>query len=156
MAAAAAGHVQAMQTLVDGGADIHACDRHGLTALMHAARPGQMKAAELLLNLGARANAARGFMSPLILAARGGHDAMVGLLVQRHADLDYAELDGETALIAATTRGHASTVAQLLKLGASLQATCARGYTALEHAQKTGHREIIKLLRAGHPAARDN
>ena len=120
IAAAAAGRVSTMQTLLDGGADIHARDRHGMNALMHAAHLGQIDAAELLLNLGARTNGARGFLSPLNLAARGGHDAMVALLMQRHADLDYAELDGETALIAAIRRGRTSTVALLLKLGASL------------------------------------
>ena len=52
-AALAAGDVERLRSLLDGGADIDALDRYGQTGLMQAAVRGRAEVAELLIERGA-------------------------------------------------------------------------------------------------------
>ena len=56
MLAAANGPVQNVGTLLDAGADLHAKDVKGRTALMLAVREGQIDTVQALLRRGARVN----------------------------------------------------------------------------------------------------
>jgi ankyrin repeat protein len=113
MWAAAEGHVAAITTLVDAGADVAARSRGGWTAFLFAVREGQMPAVRALLDAGADVNdalllkrgrpgaggsevAARA-SSALVLAVANAHYEIAALLLDRGADPN-AAAQGWTAL----------------------------------------------------------
>jgi ankyrin repeat protein len=88
------------QVLLDRGANVHARSADGRTPLMVAAGlPGAAPVAQLLIERGAnvrdRGPSLFGDVSPLVLAAYNGDEAMFRLLVENGADL---EADGVPAL----------------------------------------------------------
>jgi ankyrin repeat protein len=83
----------------------------------------------------------------LIVAAAGGQEAMVRMLLQRGASVNLQDSDGVTALMDAVGNGH-TTIAQALldaKADASLQTT--NGITALMEAEQQEHTATAQLLR---------
>jgi ankyrin repeat protein len=74
----------------------------GMTALLFAARDGQMEAAKALLEEGADVNAAgQGEkLSPLVMAITNGHFDLAKYLLDKNADPNLANLQGLTALYA--------------------------------------------------------
>ena len=83
----------------------------------------------------------------LMMAAAGGHEAMVRMLLERGASINLQESLGCTALVGAAEQGHTTTVQVLLdaKANASLQTEF--GYTALMAAEQEKHTAIAQLLR---------
>jgi ankyrin repeat protein len=87
-AAVKAGDVEALEALLDAGADIDATDEHGQTALMNAARDGHTPVVRLLVERGADLNhTAKYNLSAIMLAVINGRDAIVGVLADGGADL---------------------------------------------------------------------
>ncbi len=149
MWAAAQSHVGIVRRLVDAGADLHARSRvwhqlentagntnpsgnfkmahGGSTALIFAARNGDVDTARALVNAGADVNdtAAAG-MSALVIAAHSGHGAVGVYLLDSGADPNLDEA-GYTALHAAVLRGQTSLVGALLKHGADADALVEHG-----------------------------
>jgi hypothetical protein len=83
-----AGDVEALEALLDAGADIDAKDDHGQTALMNAARDGHTPVVRLLVERGAGLNhTAKYNLSAIMLAVINGRDAIVGVLADGGADL---------------------------------------------------------------------
>ena len=99
----------------------------GSTALLFAARQGNLDAARHLVAAGADVNdvAAVG-TSALVVAAHSGHTALARFLLDRGADPNAAEA-GYTALHAATLRGDETLAAALLARGADPDAPVLRG-----------------------------
>lgn len=107
MMAALRGRVDAMKTLVGKGAQV---DREGWTPLHYAASSPSADAVRYLLEHPVSVNArAPNGNTPLMLAARWGHEDSVALLLARGADrslrnargldaVDYARLDGREAV----------------------------------------------------------
>jgi len=95
-----------------------------------------------------------GGISPLILAARGGHthtmEVLLSAVQARGADrlrvVSHATGAGLTAVHAAAAEGHCQVLTMLLRLQASVDATCAQGKTPLLHAGENGHGEACALL----------
>ncbi len=92
--------LEKVRVLVERGADVSARSSDGRTPLMIAAGlPGAAPVAQLLIERGAkvreRAPSLFGDISPLVLAAYNGDEAMFRLLVEKGADLD---ADGVPAL----------------------------------------------------------
>lgn len=115
-------------------------DRRG-TLLHAAAALGHLTVVEFLLNSGMDINArtvanTNGYTTPLALAAEGGHRAMVELLIDKGANPEATNLDGNTALHLATEKGYRSVVESLAAKGASLQAQNKAGKTPLFFAMK--------------------
>ena len=83
----------------------------------------------------------------LTVAAYGGHEAMVRMLLQRGASVDLQDITGGTALMAAADRGHTTIVQVLLdaKADASLQGCT--GSTALMFAELSKHTATAQVLR---------
>lgn len=108
-----------------------------------AAQLGQYQIARALLLHGVdRAALDRDGRTPLHLAARGGHLAVVDLILSAGTSADYVNLrcygdgdrddiEGETALDLAAGSGHADVVKSLLGHGAAVGASDAGGLTAL-------------------------
>ena len=123
-------HADVAQVLIDKGADVHARSNSGFTPLLFAARVGDMDAARVLLTAGADVNEVtpipgkpaadqpRGFsgkpysyraapyrMSPLLMAAASGHEALSLFLLDHGADPNAADSNGATALHYAVLEG---------------------------------------------------
>jgi ankyrin repeat protein len=86
-AAIKAGDIEALQALVDAGADVNARDEHGQTGLMNAARDGHTPVVRWLVAQGADLDHTAKFnLSALMLAVINGRDAIVGILADAGAD----------------------------------------------------------------------
>ncbi|MCY3732116.1 MAG: ankyrin repeat domain-containing protein [Rhodospirillaceae bacterium] len=140
MWAVAQHHADVVAVLLDHGADLHArsdvwsqvmavpphsqpeynraVPHGGNSALMFAARVGDLASATLLLAAGADANdTSAGGVSATALAAHAGYPALVELLLERGADPN-AAAGGFTALHAAVMRRDATMARTLLAHGA--------------------------------------
>ncbi len=123
-------HADAAQALIDQGADVHARSNSGFTPLLFAARVGDINSARVLLAAGADVNEVtpipvgpaadqqRGFsgkpysyraapyrMSPLLMAAASGHEALSLFLLDHGAVANAADSNGATALHYALLQG---------------------------------------------------
>ncbi|MFH0824680.1 MAG: ankyrin repeat domain-containing protein, partial [Pseudomonadota bacterium] len=85
-------------------------------------------------------------LTPLILAASGGHLETVRCLLDRGVDVNATDKFGSTALIRASAKGHIEVVRLLLDRGARVNATSGSGTTALIKAALLGHSEVSREL----------
>jgi ankyrin repeat protein len=90
--------------------------------------------------------------TPLMLAAFRGDTAAVVNLLERGADVNARDKDGDTALMFAAFRGHALVVALLLQYGANVYARARNGWTAKKAAQSGLHHRIAETLRLAEAA----
>jgi ankyrin repeat protein len=79
-------------------------------------------------------------------AARGEHEAVVRLLLEKGADVKTKTKDGETALFWAVREGHKAVVRLLLKKMADVETKADNGKTVLHGAALRGHEAIVRLL----------
>lgn len=154
-AAAAGGHLDAINLLLDSGGNVNNYARtdRSQTALHAAAAGGHLDAVTLLLDRGAMVNSSspnKHGQSPLQAAAAGGHTDTVKRLLDRGAFLNwYARTEmGQTALYAAAAGGHLDVIKLLLKEGANVHsyALTANGQLPLHAAAASGHVGAIALL----------
>ncbi|KAE9567895.1 hypothetical protein CGMCC3_g16003 [Colletotrichum fructicola] len=131
------GHEQAVQMLVDAGADIHFCGGNNFqrSALQIACGHGDEKVVNILLSAGAKVN------EVLSKPAHPTHGSPASSVV-------VTRYNGRTALQAAAERGHEHLVSRLLGLGADVNAppSPTAGYTALQAAAGGGYMTILKIL----------
>ena len=101
----------AIERQLAAGADIEARDRHGQTALMNAARDGQVAVVRLLADRGADLNHRAKFgLTALMLAIIRGHTEVARVLVEAGADVTLRGsgapgFNGKTAADLARERG---------------------------------------------------
>ncbi len=118
MWAAAAGHADIVDLLLQRGADLHTRTRPGVatlpgtcrvcdwkvssgdfTALLFAARSGDIEMAKTLLDAGADPNESTLLQgNSLVIASAGGHEDLALYLIERGADIKSADENGITAL----------------------------------------------------------
>lgn len=129
-----------MRVLLDLGADIHAVDPRGATALHWAARDGGDQVVPFLLSRGARANVKdRHGWTPLMLSAQDYRLVAVrSLLKVEGLDIDATNHRGETALHHACLRGCPWSIRDLLRAGADHTIVDMRGRTARDIAEHKG------------------
>ena len=84
------------------------------------------------------------FMTPLIIAARLGHQDVVQLLLDYGADPNQHKNSVSTALSYAATYGYIEIVKLLLDRGAD--PNIPKGYTSLWAASSNGYIDVVKLL----------
>lgn len=106
--AAKEGRIDLLRSLLDAGADPNGANEYGDTALMTAATYGQVAAAEVLKQAGARIDAreARVGSTALMEAARAGELEMARWLVAAGADVRLTNTDGKNALTLALETAH--------------------------------------------------
>jgi ankyrin repeat protein len=128
---------EVIRLLLDRGADLHARDSFGLTALGHAAQ-SEPETVSLLLDRGAEVNArSHTGLSPLMLAANsaGANLKVISLLLAAGAEVNAADNDGFTPLIWAAISSGPDTVSMLLSAGADARAReRLHGKTAADYA----------------------
>ncbi|GMF50752.1 unnamed protein product [Phytophthora fragariaefolia] len=132
-AAAKTGEISLVRALVNAGVPVDAV-HHDATALMAAARAGQLEVVQFL----ARHRADVEWRRPdgataLYLACKGGHADVVAYLLHRKASADVAVAFGKSALHVAVQGGHAEIVAELLRHWASTQRRDGAGKKAREY-----------------------
>ncbi|OBT95296.2 hypothetical protein VE01_06606 [Pseudogymnoascus verrucosus] len=85
--------------------------------------------------------------TPLLLAARDGHKAIVkSLLNSDIVNIDSKDSHGRTPLSSAAGNGHEGVVKLLLDKGANLETEDSSGQTPLSWAAGNGHEGVVKLL----------
>ena len=149
-AAARAGDVAAVRSLLADGADVDARQGDGATALHWAAHRGDLELAGVLIDAGADVNAANALdATPLWLASQNGDARLVARLLAAGADANVTLKMGETPLMSAARSGDVDTVELLLAAGVDVDAAeRERGQTALMWAAAQSHAEIVRVLAA--------
>uniref|UniRef100_A0A8D0CA49 M-phase phosphoprotein 8 n=1 Tax=Salvator merianae TaxID=96440 RepID=A0A8D0CA49_SALMN len=85
-------------------------------------------------------------MTLVMLAAAGGHDDILRLLIRKGAKVNFRQKNGTTALIHAAEKNNLTTVAILLEAGACVNLQQNSGETALMKACKRGNYDIVRLM----------
>ncbi|KAM9022074.1 M-phase phosphoprotein 8 isoform 4-T4 [Ara ararauna] len=85
-------------------------------------------------------------MTLVMLAAAGGHDDLLRLLIRKGAKVNGRQKNGTTALIHAAEKNFLTTVAILLEAGAFVNMKQSSGETALMKACKRGNSDIVRLM----------
>ncbi|XP_043724927.1 protein VAPYRIN-like [Telopea speciosissima] len=120
-------------------------------SVLRAARKGELRDLELLLNTGAITNYHDQYgLTALHVAAIKGHKEAVCMLLNhgmmKMMDLECQDLEGHTPLHLAVEGGSLETVEVLINKGANLNTKSWRGSTPLDMAHAMGHDAISKLL----------
>ena len=126
--------------------NIDAEDEYRSTALIYAAKAGNVDMCRELLDMGANVNAEDAFShTSLLEASRSGHYEVTKVLLDGGADVDARDF-GETALMWASEAGHENIVKLLIERGADVNARSNIDDTALISAVTHGRYEIVKIL----------
>ena len=75
-----------------------------------------------------------------------GYGEIVKLFLESGADINFADMFGETALMKASTAGFVDCSLLLLENGADINIVDGLGETALSRASKEGHAKIVRLF----------
>jgi len=144
MLAAATGHVEITQLLLDAEGDIG-------QALPIACALGHVAVAQGLIAGGADVSLeGPGGMNALSLAAQAGAEDLIEDLIRAGLPVDSPESStGMTALCRAALAGHHGIVAALLDAGASVDHEDRQGFTPLLYAASSAHRLACRALLEG-------
>ncbi|KAM9343138.1 M-phase phosphoprotein 8 [Pholidichthys leucotaenia] len=117
--------------------------------LRDAVKSGDYMAVKLALNSKEDYNLEQEDVSSMtlcMLAATGGQDDILRLLIKKGARVNARQKNGITALMHAAEKNFLTTVAILLEAGAYVNAQTLSGETALMKACKRGNTDIVRLL----------
>ncbi len=106
-----------------------------LAALIFAATPS-MSSAESVQDLSEQ----------LFIAAHWGYMPIVADLVNRGANVNYANPQGETAMHGAAARGHLEVIQFLISRHANINARTVKNWIPLHHAVRFGHVHVADYL----------
>jgi len=124
-------------------------DRHGLTALVWAARLGKAQAIRELVRAGAdpdRLDSGPNGWTPLLHAVHKNQLEAVRALIAAGADVDRPAPNGQTPLSLAAAQGEAEIVEELLAAGADPRSQGPRGWTVLQRAVGSGNPRVVDVL----------
>lgn len=133
---------------------IKGASKNSLGALTKAAKQGDLKMLELLINAGFDVDDRHslGDETPLMKAAYYGKLKAVGYLLEKGADIAATDFRGNTALLHAAWSGHTKVVEELLKHGAEINERNKLNWNALMQACVEGHFATAEfLLEKGSP-----
>ena len=115
---------------------------------IYAAVEGDLKKVEAFLNEGAKVNAKgqESNRTALMWASLRGHFDVVRLLLEKNADVNARDDNGETALLSASGKGGIDVVRLLLEKGADVHARDKNGRSALMTPSWLGQTDVVRLL----------
>jgi ankyrin repeat protein len=145
--AAVQGHCEAVNMLLDKGADVNA-QGGGYGNALYAASSGDHEAVvKMLLNKGAGVNAQGGvYGNALQAASSGGHEKVVKMLLDKGAKVNAQGGYYGNAIQAASSGGHKAVVKMLLDKGADVNTQGGDYGNALQAASDGGHEAVVKML----------
>ncbi|KKO99476.1 hypothetical protein THAR02_08415 [Trichoderma harzianum] len=149
--AAQGGDGAVMRLLLERGATLGDINDWG-KALNWAAVYGYKSVVELLVEEGIDPNRKRDDRSqgtPLLSAAKGGHEEIVKFLLEKRADPRVFDADGTTPLAQAADGGYKAVVKLLLEHGADPDAGRVKDLRPLAAAARNGHGAVVRLLLEG-------
>jgi len=144
--------LEAVRSLLAGGADANAALGDGMTGLHWAAQHGDAEMTVLLMDAGADPTAVTriGEHTPLHVASRAGHAPVVTALVEAGADVQASTTTGATPLHFAAASGSGEAVAALIAAGADSNAREPEWQqTPLMFAAEAGRAGAISALLVG-------
>uniref|UniRef100_A0A7E4VSP6 Non-specific serine/threonine protein kinase n=1 Tax=Panagrellus redivivus TaxID=6233 RepID=A0A7E4VSP6_PANRE len=145
--AAARGHIECVQCLVEAGADVNSQDQNGQTALHLALRRSHIDIALYLISRECNTNLRdANDDTPLHVACRLGLNSVVQMLSHLGAEVGEVNAAGDTPLHIAAKEGHIEIVRCLCYVGADTQAKNRDGLTPEIVALTREHLEISNLL----------
>ena len=147
--AAMRGDVEAVRTLLRGGADVNAPQGDGMTALHWAALNADLDTMNVLLSAGATVEATTrvGSYTPLHLAALRGHAAVATRLLEAGSRVAAVTSTGVQPLHLAAQSGDTTLLAALLDKGADINARDkTHGRTPLVFAAASDRLDAVSVL----------
>lgn len=145
--AAAGGHAEVAQRLLEAGADPNQRAGYGQSIIYSASMKGAPAVIRMLIDAGADVNVRTAYSrTPLMEAAENGYTQVVEMLLDAGAVIDAETKSGETALGQAVSRADVDTVALLLERGADVNLAGDDYSPALHDAASRGTPEMVKLL----------
>ena len=146
--AAEANDLAAAARLLDDGAHVNASDKGGATALIWAARHGNLDFVHLLLSRGAERECVDNFgLTPLLAAVAVGRGDFAGELLKLQFNAAArGQVRGETALALAAGQGDAVLVGRLVAAGADIDARNSNGVTPLIEAVREARLDVARVL----------
>lgn len=137
---------ECMKLLLEKGADVHAKNKLGETALITSAN--NIDKLRLLIQHGADVNAVTNRRNTTLLAAcvGNGQREIIQLLLDKGADPKATNDRGETTLMHIALYGDTSIAAQLVKLGVDINQRASNKETALFMSSRTANNEMVRWL----------
>jgi ankyrin repeat protein len=149
MTAANSGDLSQVQKLLREGSDPNEHTDSGKTALHYATQSKNVSVVRVLIQEGANVNAkATGNVTPLMLSLdmAFGQPEISLALIRAGADVNAADVNGDTALIIAATESSDEVFQALLEKGANPNARGLNGETALHYVAMNAILDRAKLL----------
>ena len=142
------GDSQSAREAVNRGANVHARDLDGRSALYLACTAGHMQLAEFLVAQGANVDETFGKRQQTLLhwAAEQSSTGIATFLISHKANVNAQQSDGSTPLLLAAKHGHHYLVQLLLKHDALVSPRNANKVTAHTAAKRAGHHDIAGLI----------
>lgn len=115
--------------------------------LFEAVAKGCLQLTTKILDNGAVVSARDRFgNTPLLVAARMGHNKIIDLMIDRGAKVHQLNLAGSSALLRAVSNGRRRAAKRLLELGVDVNLANKKGMTPLIAASYTGKSNIVTML----------
>ncbi len=130
--------------LAHPGIDVNLLNNAGESPLMMAALKGDVSAAQMLLERGAKVN--QPGWSALHYASTGPDTGLVKLLLDRGAELNAASPNGTTPLMMAAQYGSEDSVNLLLARGADVNRRNEKDLRAVDFARMSGREALVRKL----------
>ena len=155
MLAASRGFANIVKLLLERGANIHYRSQYGDTALFSALYSGKPETVKVLLEHGADVNERNFYRGDSILmqtilyysdSPRGEGQAILGMLLDRGADVNIRNRQGRSALFYACRGANVAVQDMLLAHGANVHITDRAGVTALMVAAEYGDERVARIL----------
>ncbi|VDI43364.1 Hypothetical predicted protein, partial [Mytilus galloprovincialis] len=121
-------------------------DENGINSFIISCLRGHDELVEFFISVGADVDSQNGFFTPLTAACHGGHLQTVEVLLEKGANINKSNSQGETPLYTACFEGHNSLVNRLIDKKAEINKQNKFSSTCLHASCMLGHATIVSLL----------
>ena len=146
------GHPECLAALIKAGAVMDRHKRKSIyqEALELATKRGNIASVKILVEAGADVNKNNHYGTPLVRAAKGGHEECLEFFLSKGVDVNACERSCCTALDLAARHGHEACLNLLIEAGANVNSLKPNGFTTLMEAIRFGHTKCVSsLIEAG-------